>query len=67
MSTDEAMHQPNGTFLGCGIGIGPLALLVRPGVKHNTIRVELLPRRWRKVNLEVSILTGLVNQVLGRQ
>ena len=61
----RAMHQPNGTLLGRGVGIGTLAFLVRPGVEHHTIGVELLSCRIREIELEMGVLTGLLDQILG--
>ena len=65
--TDEAMQQPDGTFLGCGISVSPLSQLIRTGIEHYPVRIELLPRRRRKAEFEVWLLAGVIHQPLGRQ
>ena len=67
ISTDEAMQQPDGTFLGCGISVGPLSQLIRPGIEHDPVRIELLSSRRRKADFEVCLLTGVLHQPRGRQ
>jgi len=61
------MQQPDGTFLGCGIRVGTLSQLIRTGIEHYTVRIELLPRRIRKAEFEVCMLAGVFHQPRGRQ
>ena len=61
------MQQPDGTFLGCGIGVGTLSHPIRPGIEHYPVRIELLPRRHGTADLNVWLLAGEFHQTLGGQ